>query len=54
MEKMQFVYVIALFAVGVFIMYYLPLLSKDLHKITKQNEEVIRLLEKKIDKEEDK
>ncbi|MBM7602461.1 hypothetical protein JOC75_000431 [Metabacillus crassostreae] len=51
---MQLVFVLFLLAGGVFIMYYLPLISKDLHKITKQNEEIIKLLEKKIDRDEGK
>ncbi|WP_318505932.1 hypothetical protein [Bacillus sp. T3] len=51
---MQFVSVLFLLAVAVFIMYYLPLISKDLHKITNQNELIIKLLEKKPDKEDEK
>jgi uncharacterized protein YneF (UPF0154 family) len=41
-------------AVGVFIMYYLPIIAKDLHKSTKQNEVIIKLLEKQIVKDEEK
>ncbi|WP_269429654.1 hypothetical protein [Pontibacillus marinus] len=35
-------------SVVVFILYYLPIISKDLHKITKQNQEIIELLQKSI------
>ncbi|WP_226641576.1 hypothetical protein [Mesobacillus subterraneus] len=42
------------FAVGVFILYYLPIIAMDLHKSTKQNEVIIKLLEKKIVREEER
>ncbi|MGD6960512.1 hypothetical protein ACQCWA_23670 [Rossellomorea aquimaris] len=51
---MQFVAILFLFAVGVFIIYYLPLVSRELNKATKQNEVIIKLLEKSIDKDGDK
>ncbi|WP_158638494.1 hypothetical protein [Metabacillus litoralis] len=51
---MQFMFVLFILALGVFIIYYLPLISKDLHKTTKQNEELIKLLEKILEKDEGK
>ena len=51
---MQLFLLLFALAVGVFIMYYLPMIAKDLHKSTKQNEVIIKLLEKKILKDEDK
>lgn len=47
---MQLVFLLFFLAVGVFIMYYLPIISKDLHKTTKQNEVIIKLLEKGLNK----
>jgi hypothetical protein len=41
-------------AVGAYVMYYLPLIAKDLHKSTKQNEVIIKLLEKKIVRDEER
>lgn len=47
----QLIGVLLIIGVIVFILYYLPLISKDLHKVTKQNEEIIRLLENIADKQ---
>lgn len=38
--------IIFFIAITVFLLYYLPLIAKDLHKHTKQNEEIKALLEK--------
>ncbi|SEN00428.1 hypothetical protein SAMN05192533_10814 [Mesobacillus persicus] len=51
---MQFVSVLFFLAIGVVLMYYLPLISKDLLQITKQNEEIKSLLKKVLDNENKK
>ena len=42
------------FAVGVIIVYYLPIIAKDLHKSNKQNEVIIKLLEQVTKKDNQK
>lgn len=51
---LQFLSALLFLAIVVFVIYYLPLISKDLHKITKQNEEIKILLEKISNKVNDK
>lgn len=51
---MQFISLLFVLAVGIFVVYYLPSISKDLHKITKQNEVIIKLLEKGLEKDDEK
>jgi|GEM_PF-1439671 len=51
---MQFFAAILFIGIGTFVIYYLPLIAKDLQRIAKQNEEIKELLEKLINKGETK